>query len=163
VATSSFLDLDLRGRTLFVATYLAVQGGLLLTSPLRPDGVFSFQMFNESSTIAIRLSRRVATEGGAEAVVPTDGAWEARDERGAVHSFRWTDRIKDPILATLGRQVHASYGVDTQLFRLQLALDDVAAHLAGDAETRALVADVEVRQNGRDPVLRRLEGARRFE
>jgi hypothetical protein len=163
VGASSWLDLDVRGRTLFAAVYLGIQSALVLSSPLRPDGVFSFQMFNESSTIAIRLSRRVAGEGGAETIVSTDGSWQAKGEHGAVGTFHWTDRVKDPILSTLGRQVHASYGVEAQLFRLQKALDDVAAHLAGDAETRALVADVEVRRNGREPVVKRLESARRIE
>jgi hypothetical protein len=163
LGASSWLDLDVRARALFAAAYVALQAGLVLSSPLRPDGVFSFQMFNESSTIAIRLSRRVATAGGADRMVPIDGSWEARDERGVTHPFHWTDRIRDPILSTLGRTVHASYGVDAQLFRLQKALDDVAAHLPGDAETRALVADVEVRRNGREPSVVRLESARRFE
>ncbi len=144
---SSWLDLDVRGRTLFAALYLAVQAGLVLSSPLRPDGVFSFQMFNESSTIKIQLSRRIATPVG-ERTVPANG-WTG-----------WTDRIADPILGTLGREVHASYGVDAQLFRLQRALDDVALHLPHDAETKGLVADVEVRRNGRPPVVRHFESAR---
>jgi hypothetical protein len=147
VERSSWLDLDVRGRTLFAALYLAVQAGLVLSSPLRPDGVFSFQMFNESSTIKIQLSRRIVTPAG-ERTVPANG-WTG-----------WTDRIVDPVLGTLGREVHASYGVDAQLFRLQRALDDVAAHLPRDAETKGLVADVEVRRNGRPPVVRHLESAR---
>jgi hypothetical protein len=142
------------------AIYLAVQAGLVLTSPLRPDGVFSFQMFNESSTILIRLGRRVSTAEG-ERNVPTDGRWEAKDESGARRRFTWNDRVQDPILGTLGREMHASYGVEAQLFRLQKALDDVTSHLDHDTETAALFADVEVRQNGRPPVVRHLESARR--
>jgi hypothetical protein len=163
VGSSSWLDLDVRGRTLFAGLYLATQAALVASSPLRPDGVFSFQMFNESSTIAIHLSRRVRGEDGAEFVVPTDGRWEARDEDGGRRSFSWNDRIRDPILGTLGRPVHAAYGVDAQLFRLQKALDDVVSRAAHDVETRALIADVEVRRNGRDPFVRRLESARRPE
>lgn len=160
MGSSSWLDLDVRKRTLFGAVYLAMQAGLVLTSPQRPDGVFSFQMFNESSTIAIRLSRQVLGPDGREIAVPTNGRWEARDESGTRRSFSWTDRVRDPILATLGRPVHASYGVDAQLFRLQKALDDVASHLPGDDETRAIAADVEVRRNGREPTILHLEARR---
>ena len=160
MGSSSWLDLGVRGRTLFAALFLAIQAALVLSSPLRPDGVFSFQMFNESSTIAIRLSRRVLGPDGNVITVPTDGRWEARDEAGGRRWFAWTDRVRDPALVTLGRQVHASYGVDAQLFRLQKALDDVTAHLAHDTETRGLVADVEVHKNGREPFVRRLESAR---
>jgi hypothetical protein len=151
VASSSRLDLDVRGRTLFAALYLAAQAGLVLTSALRPDGVFSFQMFNESSTIKIELGRRISTKEG-ERTVPLDGRRSG-----------WSDRIQDPILGTLGREVHASYGVDAQLFRLQRALDDVASRMAKDGETVALVADVQIRRNGRPPVVRHLESARRSE
>jgi hypothetical protein len=150
VGRSSWLDLDVRGRTLFAALYLALQAGLVLSSPLRPDGVFSFQMFNESSTILIRLGRRVSTPEG-ERNVPVNGPWSA-----------WNERVKDPILGTVGREVHASYGVEAQLFRLQKALDDVASHLDHDTETVALLADVEVRRNGRPPVVRHFESARRI-
>jgi hypothetical protein len=161
VARSSWLDLDIRGRTILAAAYLAVQAGFLVTSPLRPDGVFSFQMFNESSTIQINLGRRVATAGG-ERTVLTSGRWEAKDENGGRRSFAWNDRVADPILGTLGREVHASYGVEAQLYRLQRALDDVASHSVHDTETIALVADVQVRRNGRAPVVRHLESARRL-
>ena len=163
MGSSSWLDLDVRGRTLFAGLYLATQAALVASSPLRADGVFSFQMFNESSTIAIHLSRRVRAASGAELVVPTDGRWEAIDENGARRSFSWSDRVRDPILGTLGRPVHAAYGVDAQLFRLQRALDDVATWAAHDVETRALLADVEVRRNGREPFVRHLESARRPE
>jgi hypothetical protein len=148
VARSSLFDLDVRGRTLFGALYLAVQAGLVLSSPPRPDGVFSFQMFNESSTIKIALGRRVSTSQG-ERTLPATAA-----------SIGWDDRVRDPILGTIGREIHASYGVEAQLFRLQKALDDVAARLR-DRDTVALVADVEVRRNGREPVVRHLESARR--
>jgi hypothetical protein len=161
VAKASFLDIGMRGRVVFAVAYLAAQGALVLTADQRPDGVFSFQMFNESSTIAIQLARRVANPGGGTADVPVDGAWEASDGRGGVHVFRWSDRVRDPILATLGRPVHAAYGVAAQLFRLQHALDDVADHLEGDVETRALVADVRIRRNGREPYDARLESRTR--
>jgi hypothetical protein len=59
--------------------------------------------------------------------------------------------------------MHASYGVDAQLFRLQRALDDVVGHLPRDSETKGLAADVSVRRNGRPPVVVHLESARRPE
>jgi hypothetical protein len=160
VASPSWLDLDVRGRTLFGGLYLAAQAALVLSSPLRPDRVFSFQMFNESSTITIQLSRRVLGPDGRVLTVPTDGKWEARDEDGGRRWFSWNDRVRDPILGTLGRPVHASYGVGAQLFRLQRALDDAMAHTPHDTETRALVADVRVSKNGREPYGQRLESAR---
>ena len=162
VAKASLLDLKLRGRMAFAVIYLTVQASLLLSSPLRPDGVFSFQMFNESSTIAITLGRRVRAPGGGTTIVPTDGGWEASDASGVVRRFHWNDRVEDPILRALGRPVHASYGVGAQLFRLQKALDDVIGHLDGDAETRGLVADVRVRRNGRDAYETRLESRERY-
>lgn len=158
---ASRLDLSLRGRTAFVFIYLAVQASLVLTAAHRPDGAFSFQMFNESSTIAISLARRVRTAAGGTIIVPTDGGWEATDASGAVRRFHWNDRVEDPILRTLGRPVHASYGVAAQLFRLQKALDDVIGHLEGDAETQSVVADVRVRRNGRDAYDTRLESRER--
>jgi hypothetical protein len=160
VGISSWLDLDVRGRMLFGAVYLATQAGLVLTSPLRPDGVFSFQMFNESSTIAIHLSRRVIGREGREVTVPSNGRWEVKGASGSHRWFNWSDRIRDPILGTLGRPVHAAYGVDAQLFRLKKALDDALSHSPEDVETRAIVADVEVRRNGREPTFLHLEASR---
>jgi hypothetical protein len=161
VGKSSILDPNFRGRTWLAAAYLTVQVSLVLTAGLRPDGVFSFQMFNESSRIAFSLGRRIAAPEGGAIVVSTDGAWDAVDENGVVRHFRWSDRIRDPILSTLGRPVHASYGVAAQLFRLQKALDDAASHLEGDHETRALVADVRVWRNGRESYETRLESRAR--
>lgn len=162
MAKASFLDVDVSGRAALAFAYLAVQGALLATAGQRPDGVFSFQMFNESSTIAIQLGRRVTAPDGGTTVVATDGGWETGDGRGGTRIFRWTDRVKDPTLAALGRPVHAAYGVAAQLFRLQHALDDVAEHLDGDVATRALVADVSIRRNGREPYETRLESRARF-
>jgi hypothetical protein len=158
----NLFDRSTKARIGFAAAYLGAQAALVLTGDLRPDGLFAFRMFNESSTIAIAIGRRVATTGEVRDVRATDGAWEARDASGAVHRFQWGDRVRDPILRTLGRPVHASYGVDAQLFRLQAALDDVADHLPGDNETRALVADVTIRQNGRAPYEKRLESRARL-
>jgi hypothetical protein len=64
--------------------------------------------------------------------------------------------VRDAILASLDVRVFASYGVDTQLARLQRALDDVADHVPEDGETTRLRADVVVRKNGGAPVARTL-------
>ncbi|MET0592367.1 MAG: hypothetical protein ABW133_06690 [Polyangiaceae bacterium] len=156
VTQKSIFDLPIGVRIALAVAFLATQAALIGTSRLRPDGLFSFQMFNESSTIAIAIDRRVAIGAGIY-VDATDGSWEASDSSGATHWFRWTDRVRDPILRNLGRPVHASYGVDAQLFRLQAALDDVVDHLQGDSETLALAADVTIRKNGRAPYQKRLE------
>jgi hypothetical protein len=155
------LDLSPKMRTAFAVAYLAGQGMLVVTAYLRPDRIFGFQMFNESSTIDVRLARRVRRADGRLVLVPlVDGSWQARDASGSPHTFRWTDRVTDPILSRTGRPVHASYGVETQLFRLQAALDDVARHTAGDEETLAFVADVDVDRNGHQRFRVHLEGAR---
>jgi hypothetical protein len=160
VVSSSRLDLGVGARTILAAFYLLVQVGLLITASARPDGVFAFRMFNESSTLSIELLRRVRRNDGALAVVPTNGKWEARDARGVVHAVSWNDRVRDPILGTLGRPVHAAYGVDAQLFRLQRALDDVVRSTPEDGETRALLARVNVVRNGHERFEKLLESAR---
>jgi hypothetical protein len=148
-------------RTILAVAYVLVQGALVLTASARPDGVFAFRMFNESSTISIDLLRRVRQSDGTEALVSTNGKWQAKDASGALHSISWNDRVKDPILSTLGRTVHAAYGVDAQLFRLQRALDDVAQGLSQDNETVALVARVGIVRNGRPRTEQILESSRR--
>jgi hypothetical protein len=59
--------------------------------------------------------------------------------------------VKGWRLNTLGVSMHASYGLSTQLFRLQAALEDVASHIPDDAQTRAVVAVVRASHNGRPP------------
>ncbi len=154
------MELGVTKRTILAAVYLLVQAALLVTASSRPDGVFAFRMFNESSTLSIDLFRRVRQGDGSLAVVPTNGTWQARDANGVVHTVRWSDRIQDPILGTLGRQVHAAYGVDAQLFRLQGALDDVVRSTPDDHETMALLARVDVVRNGHERFEKLLESAR---
>ena len=140
-------------RALFAAVFVAVQLGLLLTSSRRPDGVFSFQMFNESSRMRIELYRAWRTRAGRERRAPVvDGRWKARDRTGQRRDFSWHDRVRDRTLGALGREVHAPYGLDAQLFRLRAALNDVARNIPDDRETIALIARVQTRKNGRDPV-----------
>jgi hypothetical protein len=160
VEASSKLDLGIWGRTVLAGTYIVVQAALVATAYERPDHVFGFQMFNESSTISIELSRRIRRPDGTVLVARTAGEWQARDAHGVVHAFSWSDRVKDPIVGTLGRPVHAAYGVDAQLFHLQKALDDVASHIEEDAETVALIADVSVNRNGHDLFDKHLESQR---
>lgn len=127
--------------------YTAVMATVIVSAQFRPDHVFGFQMFNQSSKIEIHLARKV--RGKKRPVPVVDGAWEARDRRGTVRTFRWEDRVKDDVLGALERRVHARYGLEGQLFRLQLALEDVLAHIPDDAETTALLASVDTIKNGR--------------
>src|SRR5688572_7116331 len=110
-------------------------------------------MFSESSTIKVVLYREVARGAGrTERVHVEAGTWAARDASGQMKRFSWYDRVW-PSIGVFDREVHASYGEAAQLARLKHALDDVAAHLAEDAETRKLVLEVTVRRNGREPRL----------
>jgi hypothetical protein len=142
------LDLGPRARVAFAACWIAGQAALVLTAGDRADHVFGFRMFPEASTLEIHLSRVV----GGEIVPATGGEWSARDAAGQLRHFSWRDRVHDPILAAIDTRVFASYGADTQLARLQRALDDVADHVPEDGETTRLRADVLVRRNGRGAV-----------
>jgi len=158
-ARRSLLDLGPRARVVFALTYVVVMAWVIASAQWRPDHVFGFQMFNQSSNIDIHLARRVR---GRRAPVPlVNGSWQARDARGKPHGFRWDDRVKDPVLRVLDQPVHAKYGLDGQLFRLQHALEDVLAHIPDDAETTGLVASVGTLKNGRFPAVVRLEAERR--
>ena len=155
----SLLELGPRSRVAFATLYVAVMAWVIGSAQIRPDHVFGFQMFNQSSKIDIRLARRVR---GTRALVPLeDGTWEARDRKGKLRAFSWGDRVKDPVLGVLTKPVHARYGLEGQLYRLQYALRDVLAHIPDDAETTGLVASVTTRKNGRDPKIVRLEAKRR--
>jgi hypothetical protein len=158
-ARRSLLEFGPRTRVAFAVAYAGVMAWVIGSAQWRPDHVFGFQMFNQSSKIDIRLLRRVR---GRRAPVPVvNGSWQARDARGLVHDFRWEDRVKDPVLRVLEKPVHAKYGLDGQLFRLEHALEDVLAHIPDDAETTGLVASVATLKNGRDPAVVRLEARRR--
>lgn len=147
-----------RARAAAIVTYLVAQLSALGYGLWTPDHAFGFQMFNESSRIEFQLYRQVVGRAG---LVPVrDGTWHAVDRAGDVRAFRWRDRVRYAPLARAGREVHASYGLDAQLFRLQAALTDVASHLADDAETVALVALVHASRNGRPLQEIRLIGAR---
>ncbi len=140
--------------------YLSVQLALLLHAQISPDFVFGFQMFNASSELKIALFRKVRTSRKHGLVPVKDGTWQAKSVDGSLHTQRWNARVHDGVLGTLDRYVHASYGLKAQLFRLQFALDDVAHHLPGDAETQALVAVVDTRNNGHQDRQVRLTGVK---
>jgi hypothetical protein len=126
-----------------------VQLALVVTADLRPDRVFGFRMFNESSSLRFDLYRRLRGRDPRELVPVSDGFWEARLRTGERRVFRWSDRIRFRSLVQPGRFTHASYGLAAELFRLQEALNDVTCNTAADAETAALVALVDARKNGR--------------
>lgn len=151
------LDLGPRARVVLAACWIAGQASLVLTASARPDGVFGFRMFPEASTLEIDLARVV----GGHVVPAPGGEWSARDPHGQLRHFSWRDRIHDPVLASLDARVFASYGVNTQLARLQRAVDDVADHVPEDGETNRLRADVLVSRNGREPVRTTLESRER--
>ena len=113
-------------------------------------------MFAESSTLMAQLSREVSAPGGeglGTVRVPVkDGEWVARDHEGHPHAVRWRDRVIESNLSVFGVTMHASYSAAAQVERWEGALNDVAAHLDDDAETRRLKLELVVRRNGRDPV-----------
>lgn len=156
----SLLNFGPRLRPVFFCAYLATQLGLMLRAQKSPDLVFGFQMFNASSELKISLFRKVRRRGRSKVVPIHDGAWQVTDRGGLRHTYRWHDRVHYGQLTTLDQFVHAAYGLDAQLFRLQSALADVAAHLPGDDETQALIAEVDTRTNGREIGHVRLEAAR---
>jgi hypothetical protein len=157
------VDLGPRARVAFAFVYLAGQAALIMTAGSRPDHAFGFRMFSESSTMKVELTREIeAPSGNGYVSVPVvGGTWTARDREGRLHRFAWRDRIRETGLAALGVTVPASYGVAAQLARLAAALDDVAEHIEGDAETHRLIADVTLRKNGHEPTVAKLASVER--
>ena len=154
----------LRGwwRIAFALVWVSAQVALVLTADRRPDGAFGFRMFSESSTIKIVLYREVVGEDGRRLRVHVeDGVWSARDAGGLKRRFAWTDRVRRRELAWFDTEMSTKYGTRAQLERLQAALDDVATHMADDAETRRFLLDVTVRHNGREPYVVHLASAER--
>ncbi len=155
-----FPELGRAARATVCAVWIAGQAALILTGPRRADGAFAFRMFPESSTIDFTLHRDVVAQSGhgTEDVITEGGTWLARDKNGALHRFRWDDRVKDGNLQPWGQPIHASYGAAAQLERLARAIDDVSAHIPEDDDTVRLVAIVNVSHNGRPPERVRIEG-----
>jgi hypothetical protein len=154
------LDFRPATRALFIIAYLALQLSLIVTADLRPDRVFGFRMFNESSSLKFDLYRKVRRRGRERIVPVAEGSWEARSRTGEQRRFEWAERVHYGALTRPGEFVHATYGLDAQLFRLQRALEDVVAHIPDDEETVALVAEVETLKNGRSGEHRTLEARR---
>jgi hypothetical protein len=142
--------------------WIAVQAALVLTASERADAAFGFRMFAESSTLTASLSREVeAPSGHGTVTVPVkDGAWVARGPDGRPHDVRWHDRVVQSNLARFDVRMQAGYSAAAQVERWHAALDDVAAHLADDAETLALHLDLTVSRNGREPAVFHFSAAR---
>ncbi len=157
----SLLDLPPKARLPFSLAYVVVLVAMVAAGQLAPDHVFGFQMFNESSSLRIRLFREVGPARSPRLVPMVNGAWRARDARGNRHLFDWHDRVPTGSISHVDRFVHASYGLGAQLFHLERALDDVARHVPLDAETHAFVAVVDTLKNGRDPRTVRFRAARK--
>lgn len=128
--------------------FFGVELGGIAWGQRTPDHAFGFQMFNESSRLTIYLKREVRTKRGRSLVPVQNGHWQAPGPGGAQRDYVWQDRVNDVVLRRLDVSVHASYGLDAQLFRLQAALDDMVRHIPDDTRTLALVADVETLRNG---------------
>ena len=150
-------------RLAFGAGWVALQAGLILTASRRAEGAFGFRMFAESSTLMAQLSREVeAPSGHGTVTLPLkEGEWAARGRDGYLHAFRWKDRVIEPNLSVFGVTIHAAYSAAAQVERWHAALDDVAAHLADDTETKELHLDLVVRKNGREPVTYHFDAAPR--
>jgi hypothetical protein len=154
-------ELGPKARRVFAVLFFAAQAGLILTAEQRPDRILAFRMFNESSSLKFELFRSVKSRRGERLLPVQAGAWTARGPDGVEHEFRWADRVPVQGLQPGSDFIHATYGLDAQLFRLQRALDDVASHTREDAETRALVAVAQGLKNGRATGEVRLTSARR--
>jgi len=154
----SWLELGPRARVAFAALYVGVMLCVVVSAQFRPDRVFGFQMFNESSTMNIHLFRRVRST---KRLVPIVNGEFLDATHGAPRLFRWTERVHDPTLGKLDQPTHAKYGLEGQLFRLGLALDDFVAWMPNGFDTVGLVAVVETLKNGRNPSVVRLQSVRR--
>jgi hypothetical protein len=135
-------------RVVFALAFFGAETYGIVKAQHLPDRVFGFQMFNESSQVTVHLFREIEHKKRRILEPLPDGRWRARDARGVEHEHAWSERVRSSKLSELGRTVHARYGLDAQLFRLQGALEDVVRHLPDDNETRALVAEVETLKNG---------------
>jgi hypothetical protein len=143
---SGLLDLGPRGRTWLCALFFGAEALLVATAGMRSDRSYGFRMFPESSSITVHVSRRLS-DG---TLVPIErGRWEARDCEGASHAFVWGKMVRSPAPFRLDAPVGAPYGVESEIHRTSDALRWVLDHTPDDCETRALVARVEARRNGR--------------
>jgi hypothetical protein len=146
---ASLLDLGPRARTVACAIFFGGEALLIATAGLRSDRSYGFRMFPESSSIVVHLSRRLA-DGS---VVPIErGRWDAKNCSGEHHAFVWARMVRAPAPNRLDAPVSAPYGVESEIHRTRDALQWVLDHTSDDCETRAFVAKIEARRNGRAPV-----------
>jgi hypothetical protein len=138
------LDLGPTARRLFVAAWLAAQATLVATAGLRADHAYGFRMFEESSTVELRLSREL-DDGG---LLPIDDDWEARDCTGALHHFSWSERVRLPAPERLGLALPAPYGAGAAEAQARAAVAWVAAHTPDDCQTLGFRAELRLRRNG---------------
>jgi hypothetical protein len=143
------LDLGPRGRTVACAVFFGSEAVLIATAGMRTDRSYGFRMFPEASSIVVHLSRRLAD--GQLVAVGRTGRWETHDCSGARTVVEWSRMVRDPAPQKLESSVGAPYGVENEVQRTSDAMRWVLGHTPGDCETRALVATVDARKNGRPP------------
>ncbi len=136
----------------FAALWAVVHVTFLLAERRHFGADFGFPVFRESTSIHVALYREVVGSDGQRLQVHVeDGVWTAKDKRGKLRRFAWTDRVRQRELALFDRSATPDLGVEEALARLQSALDDVAAHADDDTETRRLLLEVTVHQSGDEP------------
>ena len=140
------LDLGPRGRTAFLALFFGGEVALIATATMRTDRSYGFRMFPETSNITVHVERRL---DGGKLVPIVEGQWGARDCQGSTHSFTWARMVPWPAPNRLDRSVGAPYGVENEVQRTADALRWVADHTPDDCETKAFVATIDARKNGR--------------
>jgi hypothetical protein len=151
-------DLGPRGRAIVCAVFFGGEAILLATAGMRTDRSYGFRMFPESSSIVVHLSRRLSN--GSLVAVGKKGHWDALDCAGGKHPFEWGKMVRFPAPARLEANVGAPYGIENEVQRTRDAMQWVADHTPDDCETRAFVATVDARKNGRPPYPIEIEVAR---
>jgi hypothetical protein len=151
------LDLGPRGRTVFLALFFGSEAVLIGTATMRTDRSYGFRMFPESSNITVHVQRRL---DGDQLVPIVDGRWQAHDCQSNPHQFTWNKMVRSPAPSRLDKPLGAPYGVENEVQRTADALRWVADHTPDDCETRAFVATIEARKNGRPLPETTLEVAR---
>ena len=140
------LGLRLRARAVFCALFFGGEALLIATAKMRSDRSYGFQMFPEASTITVHVARRL---GDGQLVPIEQGRWQAHDCAGIPHAFVWSKMVRSPAPWKLDAPVGAPYGTESEVHRARDALRWVADRAPDDCETRALVAHIDTRKNGR--------------
>jgi hypothetical protein len=150
-------DLGPRWRSIACVVFFGSEAVLIATAGLRTDRSYGFRMFPESSSIVVHLSRRL--DDGRVLPVDKKGHWEAHCE-GATRPFDWWRMVRFPGPARLESLVGAPYGVENEVQRTRDAMQWVLDHTPDDCETRAFLATIDARKNGRAPYQLELEVTR---